>query len=59
MPQGFEGEEVFGYSKQKEKLPLGLEEDSHSHDFVFFVHEWNIASNPINFGVNVHIHQSP
>jgi hypothetical protein len=39
MPQGFEGEEVFGYSKQKEKLPLGLEEDSHSHDFVFFVHE--------------------
>ncbi len=22
------------------------------------IHKWNIASNP-NFGVNVHIHQSP
>jgi hypothetical protein len=34
----FEGEEVFGSSKQKENLPLGLEEDSHSHDSMNLFH---------------------
>lgn len=29
-----EGEEVFGFVKRKQNLPLGLEGDSHRHDHV-------------------------
>jgi hypothetical protein len=33
-----EGEEVFGFVKQKKNLPLGLEGDSHRHDHAKFLY---------------------
>jgi hypothetical protein len=46
-----EGEEIFGSCKQKANLALGLEGDSHRHDYVIFSHHhvnYTIANSSVD-----------
>ncbi len=52
-----EGEEIFGFVKWKQNLPLGLEGDSHRHDRAIFSYMW-VEFSSCNFVPNGDVGQS-